>query len=60
MLILISISKKIPHSKRELCPKLFKRLDKSFFQESKELGDLINKGNLIHKFLPKQTDIDKI
>ena len=31
----------------------FQRLDKSFFQESKELGDLINKGNLIQKFLPK-------
>ena len=24
------------------------------------MGDLINKGNLIHKYLPKQTDIDKI
>ena len=33
---------------------------RSFFQEPKELGDLINKGNLIHKHLPKQTDIDKI
>ena len=38
----------------------FQRLDKSFFQEPKELGDLINKGNLIHRYLPKQTDIDKI
>ena len=38
----------------------FQRLDKSFFQEPKELGDLINKGNFIHKYLPKQTDIDKI
>ena len=38
----------------------FRRLDKSFFQEPKELGDLINKGNLIHRYLPKQTDIDKI
>ena len=38
----------------------FQRLDKSFFQEPKELGDIINKGNLIHKHLPKQTDIDKI
>ena len=33
----------------------FQRLDKSFFQEPKELGDLINKGNFVHKFLPKQT-----
>ena len=38
----------------------FQRLDKSFFQEPKELGDLIDKGNLIQKFLPKQTNIDKI
>ena len=38
----------------------FQTLDKSFFQEPKELGDLINKGNLVRKFLPKQTDIDKI
>ena len=38
----------------------FQRPDKSFFQNPKELGDLINKENLIHKFLPKQTDIDKI
>ena len=40
--------------------KTCQRLDKPFFQEPKELGDLINKGNLIHKYLPKQTDIDKI
>ena len=31
--------------------KIFQRLDKSFFQEPKELGDLINKGNIIHKYL---------
>ena len=35
----------------------FQRLDKSFFQNPKELGDLINKENLVHKFLTKQTDI---
>ena len=39
---------------------IFQRPDKSFFQEPRELGDLINKGNLIHRYLPKQTDIDKI
>ena len=38
----------------------FQRLDKSFFQNPKELEDLINKENLIHKYLPKQMDIDKI
>ena len=39
---------------------IFQSLDKSFFQDPKELRDLINKGNLIHKYLPRQTDIDKI
>ena len=39
---------------------MFQRLDKSFFQNPKELEDLKDKGNLIHTFLPKQTDIDKI
>ena len=40
--------------------KMFQRPDKSFLQEPKELGELLNKGNLVHKYLPKQTDIDKI
>ena len=40
--------------------KTFQRWDKSFFQEARELGDLINEGNLIHRYLPRQTDIDKI
>ena len=40
--------------------KTFQRPDKSFFQNPKGLGDLINKENLIHIYLPKQTDIDKI
>ena len=38
----------------------FQMLDKSPFQEPKELGDLVNKGHLVHKYVPKQTDIDKI
>ena len=36
------------------------RLDKSFFQNTKELEDFIDKGNFKHRFLPKQTNIDKI
>ena len=36
------------------------RLDKMFFQNLKRLKDLIDMGNLMHKFLPKQTDIDNI
>ena len=40
--------------------KTFQRPDKSFFQNPTELGHLINKGNFIQKYLPKQTDIDKM
>ena len=36
------------------------RLDKTFFQKPKSFEDIIDTGNLIHKFLPKQMDIDKI
>ena len=39
---------------------LIQRLDKSFFQNPKKLEDVIDSDNLIHKFLPKQVDIDKI
>ena len=33
---------------------------KSFFQHPKEFNNLINTGNLIKKFLPKDADIDEI
>ena len=39
---------------------MFHRPDKSFFQDPQELKDLINAGNLIQMFLPKQEDTDKI
>ena len=52
---------------KENCPfqegimsETFQRLDKSFFQEPKELSNLIKQEHLIHKYLPKQTDIDKM
>ena len=53
------ILKKTLHFRRVSCLKHF-RDQTNHFQEPKELGNLINKGNLIHKYLPKQTDIDKI
>ena len=34
--------------------------DKLFFQESQELDSLVNTGRLVEKFLPRQSDIDKI
>ena len=39
---------------------MYQRLDKTFFQEPKELAGLINTGNLVQNILPKQIDIDKI
>ena len=39
---------------------LIQRPDKSFFQNPRKLKDIINPDNLVHKFLPKQADIDKI
>ena len=38
---------------------LVQRLDKSFFQNPRKLKDIIDSDNLVHKFLPKQADIDK-
>ena len=38
----------------------YKRPDTSYIQEPYELKDLIDTTKLIQKFLPKQTDIDKI
>ena len=40
--------------------KTIQRPDKSSFQNLMALEDRIDKGNLMHRFLPKQTDIDKI
>ena len=39
---------------------MYVRSDKLYIQEPMELKDLIDTTKLIQKFLPKQTDIDKI
>ena len=39
---------------------VYQRPDKSYFQEPKDLGSLINTHNLVQNFLPKQADINKI
>ena len=39
---------------------IYERPDTSYVQEPQELKDLIYTTKLIQKFLPKQTDIDKI
>ena len=58
--ILILILKRNSPFQEGIISEMFQTPDKSFFQEPKELGDLINKENFIHNYLPKQTDIDKI
>ena len=40
--------------------KLYQRPSKTYFQETKDLESLVNASGLIQKFLPKQSDIDKI
>ena len=40
--------------------KAYKRPDKSYFKELKELESLVNTGRWVQKFLPKQANIDKI
>ena len=44
----------------DIISETIQRLDKMFFQKPKSLEDIIDMGNLIHKFLPKQMDITKI
>ena len=39
---------------------VYERPDKSYFQELIELKDLIDTNNIVQRFLPKQTDTDKI
>ena len=39
---------------------VYERPDKSYFQEPIELKDLIDTNNIVQRFLPKQTNIDKI
>ena len=43
-----------------LISETIQRPDKTFFQKPKSLEDIIDMGNLIHKFLLKQTDINRI
>ena len=38
----------------------YERLDKSYIKEPSELVDLLKTTKIMQKFLPKQTDIDKI
>ena len=44
----------------DILSEIYERLDKSYIQEPSELKDLIDTTKLVQKFLPKQTDTNKI
>ena len=54
----------IYHDISAFCPctdmALYNRLDKSYTKESPELTDLLDTTKIVKKFLPNQTDIDKL
>ena len=39
---------------------MYESPDKSYLEQSQELSDLLDSTKLIHRYLPKQEDIDKI
>ena len=53
------IEENLPHQ-GGIISEAYERLDKSYIQEPSELKDLVDTTKLVQKFLPKQTDIDKI
>ena len=55
----VEIEEKSPFQEG-IISEIYERPDTSYVQEPQELKDLIDTTKLIQKFLPKQTDIDKI
>ena len=55
----IEIEENLP-LQENIISEVYERPDKSYFQEPIELKDLIDTNNIVQRFLPKQTDIDKI
>ena len=49
----------LPHQEG-IFSELYQRPKKSYFQQPKNLENLVNTSNLVQNFLPKQTDIDRI
>ena len=55
----IEIEENLPFQE-SIISEVYERPDKSYFRELIELKDLIDTNSIIQRFLPKQTDIDKI
>ena len=48
-----------PHQEG-IITEIYESPDKSYLEQPQELSDLVDSTKLIHKYLPKQVDIDKI
>ena len=48
-----------PHQEG-IITKMYESPDKSYLEQPQELSDLVDSTKIIHKYLPKQVDIDKI
>ena len=55
----IEIEENLPFQEN-IISEVYERPDKSYFQEPTELKDLMDTNNIVQRFLPRQTDIDKI
>ena len=55
----IKFKENLPYQEEKLS-ETYEKLDKSYFKEPSELKDLIDTTKLVQKFLPTQTDRDKI
>ena len=55
----IDFEENSPHQEG-IITEMYKSPDKSYLEQPQELTDLVDRTELIHKYLPKQMDIDKI
>ena len=52
--------RRILHIKKELISEIYQRQDRFQLLEPPELADLVNANNMVKKYLPKHTDVEKI
>ena len=55
----IEFEENLPHQEG-IISEIYQRPDKSYFQEPKDLENLVDTSKIVQKFLPKQPNIDKI
>ena len=55
----IEFEENSPHQEG-IISEIYQRPNKSYLQQPEDLENLVNIGNLVENFFPKQTDIDKI